>query len=274
MKIRQIRNATLNLEIGGVKILVDPWLAPKDTYMGFPGSYNDHLRQPTSPLVVPMDEIVDVDAVVLTHVHPDHWDTYAVDNLRSDVPIFAQHFGDREIVRDGRAMIIDDKGMWFDRIEGKTFSDVRVLTGNPEFNGVKMKKVPAQHGSDAAIQAAYDILGEVCGVVFSAPGEKTLYVAGDTVWNDYVEANITEFEPDIIVLNAGNAQFPTTGAIIMDPEDVVEVCTHAPNAVIIASHMEAVNHAATNRAQLREYLEGVGLADRVLIPADGETLTF
>ena len=66
MKIRQIRNATLRLDYAGTKFLIDPWLAPKDTYSGFTGTTNDHLRNPTSPLVVPMEEIVDVDAVLLT----------------------------------------------------------------------------------------------------------------------------------------------------------------------------------------------------------------
>ena len=42
MKIRQIRNATLVLEIGGTKLLVDPWLAPASDK--FPG--------PTAPLNV------------------------------------------------------------------------------------------------------------------------------------------------------------------------------------------------------------------------------
>lgn len=262
------------IEIGGVKFLMDPWLAPKGTYMGFPGSYNEHLRQPTAELVVPIDEIVDVDTVVVTHVHPDHWDRYAVENIPGDMPIFTQHFGDRAVVSEGRAQIIDDKGLWYDQVEGKTFTDVRILTGNPEFNGVKLHKVPGQHGSDEAVQSAYDLVLEVCGVVFSCAGEKTLYVAGDTVWNEYVEANIAEYPPDIIVVNACAAQFNTTGSIIMSPEDVAAVCRAAPNATVIATHMEAVNHATVTRAELRAYLDEAGLSDQVLIPDDGETVSF
>lgn len=267
MKIRQIRNATLVLDIGEARILVDPWLAP-DATTDFPG--------PTAPLIVPMDEIVNVDGVILTHLHPDHWDTAAVENLASELPIFTQHGADRDRVKAGEVLIVEPTGeVWFAVVEGKTFDNVQVLTGNPEFKGVKLKKVPGQHGSDFAVQAAYDILREVMGVVFSHPGEKTLYVAGDTNWNEYVEANIAEYRPDIIVVNAGNAKLPgIDDGIIMSPEDVVKVCEAAPDAVVIASHMEAVSHATTSRAQLREHLQSVGLADRVLIPADGETMTF
>ncbi|GAA1468981.1 MBL fold metallo-hydrolase [Microbacterium thalassium] len=267
MKIRQIRNATLVLEIGEAKILVDPWLEPNAT-TAFPG--------PTAPLTVPMNEIVNVDGVILTHLHPDHWDTTAVAELDSDIPIFTQHGADRDRVKAGEVLIVEATGeVWFAVVEGKTFNNVGVLTGNPEFKGVKLHKVPGQHGSDFAIQAAYDILREVMGVVLTSPGEKTLYIAGDTNWNEYVEANITEYQPDIIVVNAGNAKLPgIDDGIIMSPEDVVKVCEAAPDAVVIASHMDAVAHATTTRAELREYLEGVGLSHRVLIPADGETLTF
>lgn len=267
MKIRQIRNATLVLDIGEARILVDPWLTPNAT-TDFPG--------PTAPLIVPLDEIVNVDGVVLTHLHPDHWDTTAVEALPSDMPIFTQHGADRDRVKAGEVLIVESTGeVWFAVVEGKSFDNVQVLTGNPEFNGVKLHKVPGQHGSDFAVQAAYDILREVMGVVFMCSGEKTLYIAGDTNWNEYVEANITEYKPDIIVVNAGNAKLPgIDDGIIMSPEDVVKVCEAAPDAVVIASHMDAVAHATTSRVELRAYLEGVGLAHRVLIPADGETLTF
>jgi hypothetical protein len=120
---------------------------------------------------------------------------------------------------------------------------VRVLTGNPEFNGVKLRKVPGQHGSDTALQVAYEGLQEVCGIVFSHQDEKTLYLAGDTVWNDYVASNIACYRPEVIILNAGDAQVPGLGNIIMNAAEVVRVCEAAPAAMIVATHFEAVNHA-------------------------------
>lgn len=272
MKIRQIRNATLRFDYGDTKFLIDPWLAPKDTFPGFTGTTNDHLRNPTSPLVVPMEEIVDADAVILTHVHPDHWDRTAAENISAETPFFVQHFGDKALVAEAGSIVLDDQGIHIDKVEGKSFGDIRVLTGNPVFNGVKLKKVPGQHGSDEALQVAYDLLQEVTGIVFSHPSEKTVYLAGDTIWNEYVEANIAEYKPEVIIVNAGNAQIPGLGSIIMSPEDVAKVCEAAPDAVIIASHMEAVNHAMTTRAELRAYLVEHGLAQRVLVPEDGEAI--
>lgn len=273
MKIRQIRNATLVIEYGGVRFLVDPWLAAKDSMPAFPGCANDHLRQPTTPLPIPIEEIVDVDAVILTHVHSDHWDHTAAENIPSDMPIFVQHSTDKALVSQAGSIDLED-GPHVRHVEGKTFNDVRVLTGNPQFKGVKLKKVPGQHGSDEALEAAYDGLQEVCGVVFSHPAEKTLYLAGDTVWNEYVEANIRQYKPDAIIVNAGDAQVTGLGSIIMNNDDVCLVCAAAPSATIIASHLEAAHHALNTRAELRRHLIEAGLLDRVLIPADGETCTL
>ena len=37
MFIKQIRNATLRLDFGGVRFLIDPYLAEKDAYAGLTG---------------------------------------------------------------------------------------------------------------------------------------------------------------------------------------------------------------------------------------------
>jgi len=253
MKIRQIRNATLVIEYGGKRFLTDPWFAPKDSFPGFEGTPNSHLWNPTVDLPVPIAELTDVDAVILTHVHPDHWDDVAASALRKDIPFFVQHFGDREIVR------------------AAGFTDVQVLTGNPEFDGVKLIKTPGQHGSDDCVQAIYDLLGEVCGVVLKHAQEKTLYLAGDTVYNDFVAANLRTFEPGVVVMNCCDAQVTGLGSIIMNKEHVAEVYRAAPKAMLVASHMEAVNHATLTRAALREFLGTNHMLDRVLVPEDGET---
>lgn len=256
MKIRQIRNATLVIEYGGKRFLTDPWFGPKDDFPGFEGTPNSHIRNPTVDLPVPVNELTDVDAVILTHIHPDHWDAAAAAALPKDIPFFVQHFGDR------------------DAITAAGFTDVRVMTGNPEFEGVKLIKVPGQHGSDECLQNMYDALGEVIGVVLKHPSEKTLYLAGDTVFNDYVAGNLNTFRPDVVVLNCCDAQVSGLGSIIMSKEHVKEVYQTAPQATIVASHMEAVNHATLTRRELREFLSENRMVDRVLVPEDGETCSL
>jgi hypothetical protein len=60
----------------------------------------------------------------------------------------------------------------------------------------------------------------------------------------------------------------------MGKEDVASVYQAAPQAILIASHMEAVNHALLTRRELRDYLGKQGMATRVLVPEDGESIVL
>ncbi len=111
-------------------------------------------------------------------------------------------------------------------------------------------------------------------MVFSHPAEKTLYLAGDTVWNAQVEQALQRHQPEVVILNCGDAQVPGLGSIIMGKEDVAAVYQAAPQATLIASHMEAVNHALLSRHELRDYIGKQGMATRVLVPEDGESIVL
>lgn len=65
-----IRNATGKLTIKNTTFLIDPFLAPKDTYPGFEGTFNYQQRMPIVDLPLSMDNLLsNVTAVVVTHTH-------------------------------------------------------------------------------------------------------------------------------------------------------------------------------------------------------------
>ncbi|UTM59290.1 MBL fold metallo-hydrolase [Photobacterium sp. CCB-ST2H9] len=256
MKFTQVRNATLIIDFAGKKFLIDPMLAKKGTYPGFEGTPNNHLRNPLVDLPFSLETLLDVDAVIVTHTHPDHWDEVAKQVIPKDLLFFAQHEQD--------AAIIQQSG----------FTNIRVLSEHTDYDGITLSITGGQHGSDDVMAVIGERMGEVSGVVFSHPDEQTLYIAGDTVWNAHVHASISQFQPDVIVLNSGDAQVIGLGPIIMNKEDVRSVYEAAPNATIIASHMEAVNHAVLSRPMLRDYLTEFSMTDRTLVPEDGESYTF
>jgi L-ascorbate metabolism protein UlaG (beta-lactamase superfamily) len=256
MQLQQIRNATLVIDYAGKRLLIDPMLAEQGAYPGFPGTANSHLANPLVGLPVPLAELLDVDAVVVTHLHADHWDEAARRLVPRGLPLFAQNQA------DAAALSADG------------FADVRVLESETVFEGIVMRKTRGQHGSDAVMAVIGERMGEVCGIVFSHPAEPSLYLAGDTVWNRHVEDSLAMHRPDVVVLNCGDAQVPGLGAIIMDQHDLAKVARAAPAAAIVASHLEAVNHCVLSRAALRAFLDGEGLRERVLVPEDGESCVF
>lgn len=255
VKITQIRNATLHIIYGGVRFLVDPMLSDRHSWPGFEGTVNSEERNPLVHLPMTKEEIIDVDAVIVTHLHEDHWDEEARKVLPKALPIFAQNKADAETIR------------------GQGFSDVRVLSATSSFNGVQLIKTGGRHGTEAHYAAIGNILGEACGVVFKKAGAKTIYIAGDTIWQEDVAAALETHRPDVAILNTGYAMIVgIEGGIIMGTQDVLSVHKAAAEALLIGSHMEAVNHCTVSRADLRAFARANGFADKLRTPGDGETL--
>ena len=107
--------------------------------------------------------------------------------------------------------------------------------------------------------------------MFVCDGEKTVYVAGDTVYYDGVRSVISHFKPDVIIVNSCDAR-GKRGRLIMNAGDVKKTCDCKPDSIVIASHMDAVSHAHLSRDQLKKELACTHYAEQVLIPVDGERI--
>lgn len=82
-----IRNATGKLTIKNTTFLIDPFLAPKDTYPGFEGTFNYQQRMPMVDLPLSMDNLLsNVTAVVVTHTH------ILTIGMKRQLMLFQNHF--------------------------------------------------------------------------------------------------------------------------------------------------------------------------------------
>lgn len=260
VQLQQIRNATVKISYGETTFLIDPMLAEKGAYPGFENTYHSSLRNPLVDLPMSEQEVIaGVDAVIVTHTHLDHWDAAAQELLPKDIPLYAQNQADATLIRT------------------QGFTNVRVLSDKAEFGGVTLSKTGGQHGTDEmyVVAEVATALGDTMGVVFEAPGYKTMYLIGDTIWRNEVDQALNEYDPEIIVVNAGYAVMSDfEGSIIMGKEDVLRATQTAPEATIVATHMGAINHTALTREELRAYVQEKGIEERVKIPEDGATITF
>jgi L-ascorbate metabolism protein UlaG (beta-lactamase superfamily) len=248
MNIQLIRNATLWLEYGGETILVDPMFSEAGANPPIINTENDR-RNPLVPLPVPLETLLNPSLVIVTHTHLDHWDVPAMEKLSKQIPLICQP-------NDHASMT------------GRGFQHVNPVDKELRHNNLTLYRTEGRHGTGDIGRA----MGPVSGFALQAPGEPTLYLAGDTIYCEEVEAALDAYKPEITVVNAGGARFVTGDPITMTAADIAQVCGHSSHTQVIAVHLEAINHCLETRADLRSRLLKEDLMNRVSIPLDGEWL--
>jgi L-ascorbate metabolism protein UlaG (beta-lactamase superfamily) len=251
MHIRLIRHATIQINMGGRRFLLDPMLAAPGTLRSLTFGATAH-RNPLAPLPCPVAELLAPDAIIVTHTHFDHCDPEALRRLPKQIPVICQPTDQARLQQAG-------------------FTHVQPVGLAPlSWQNFQIVRARGAHGRGLLGLA----MGRVSGFVLQAPSEPVLYIAGDTIWCPAVQAALKASQPDIIVLNTGAAQFNLGAPITMTAADVVAVCQAAPAAQVIAVHLEAVNHCRLTRAALAAEVAHAGAAKQVRIPQDGELLAY
>lgn len=247
MKLQLLRNATLKLDYAGSTLLIDPDFAPKHSRPSFAGrSPNPMVDLPTS-----IEEILaGVELVIVSHLHADHFDKVAQETVPKHLPLICQP-GDAE------------------KIRSFGFSDVTELADEISWRGIHLTRHDGNHGTGDVLAK----MGPVIGISLEAENEPSIYWAGDTVLYPPVEATIAKTEPDIVVTHSCGAKWDDI-LIVMDAEQTAELCRMVPeNTRIIATHMEALDHATISRGALRAFADSQNITrHKLIIPNDGETL--
>jgi len=246
-----VRNATLLIEYGGKKILVDPMLSPKGAIESWAGIE----RNPTIELKMPVEDIIkDVDLVIVTHTHEDHFDKVASKALDKSVELMIQP-ADKDFFQKegfGSATVIDDSKIW---------------------NGVTIHRLDGEHGSGEVLE----MMGKTSGFVLMAKNQPTIYIVGDAIWTADIKKNIKKFKPDYIVVNSGGALikgFENT-PIIMNEAQTMTLIGESGKAKVIAVHMDALDHCRTTRSSLRKKADELKISkDKLIIPQDAELITL
>lgn len=250
MDIQLLRHATLLIKINEKVLLVDPMLSPAEAMPPIANSTNER-RNPLVPMVHPKDFLQHMDAVLLTHMHRDHFDDAAAKELSKEKLVFCQP--EDEV-----------------RLKELGFAQVIPIHDEYQWQGITLIRTRGQHGT-GEIGAK---MSPVSGYVLQAKDEPDLYIAGDTIYCPEVESALQQYHPQVTVVNAGAAQFSTGDPITMTAQDVATLCKYDHETMVVAVHMEAINHCLLSREGLHQYLKEEGFLERVLIPADGELLVF
>lgn len=256
MKITQLRNATLIVQFADVHLLVDPMLAARGQLPSLKFATRTRRRNPLVDL--PENAATHLEQVthcLITHCqkgHFDHLDRSAVRWLReratpvSCMPEDAGYL--RRLRLNVQVLATDEDGGFF---------------------GGSVTAIPCLHGEGFVGR----LMAHGSGYLMRIPGEPSLYLAGDTLLTEDVRHCLQQLQPEISVLPAGGAQFDIGGPIIMGLADILSAL-HLSRGVVIANHLEALDHCPVTRAELEAEATRLRLSERLRVPLDGETLEF
>lgn len=248
MEIQLIRNATMRLRYGSTLILTDPLLAPKLSMK----SYTGKSLNPLVDLPISVEKVLsDVELVLLSHTHSDHFDATAQQIIPRNMPIYCQP--------------TDMK-----RLGELAFTDIRPIQTELLHNDIRIVRAEGSHGQGDVLRE----MGTVSGFILSFPSEPTVYWVGDSVLYDAIYRTIDRYQPDVIITHSSGAIWGVNkDLIVMDSAQTIDVSKYAPISTVIAVHMEALDHGTVTRDELAKARENAGIPPtRLLVPKDGETL--
>lgn len=249
--IQLIRNATIKIQYGELTLLIDPMLGDKGSFESYGGIQSN----PIIDLPMSVDDVLkEIDLVLVTHLHKDHFDDKAREVVPKDLPIICQS-GDKT------------------NIEESKFTQIQELETPTEIKGIRITRTGGNHGRGPIEKH----MGNVSGFILEQKDHPTIYIMGDCILNDTTKKAIDQFQPDVIVTNSGGAFIPgfEQDLILLNEKETLEVANYASTSKIVSVHLEALDHCTVSRASLkRSVLLSKMNPERFLIPVDGEILTL
>jgi L-ascorbate metabolism protein UlaG (beta-lactamase superfamily) len=187
-----VGNATTLISAGGVTLLTDPNFLHRGqhAYLGY-GLLSKRRREPA----LDIDGLPTVDAIVLSHMHGDHWDRVAQGGLDKGLPVVTTPHAAKRLVRRGFGNAVALQ-TWQTHTIAK--DDVTVVATS----------LPGRHAPTPIDRMLPPVMGTM--LEFTAVGAtRRLYISGDTLLVDELRQIPVRFASiDVGVLHLGGTRLP------------------------------------------------------------------
>ncbi len=236
-----IGNATVLLRIGSFTLLTDPNFIRKGqrAYLGR-GLWTRRLKDPA----ITVDQVPTLDAVVLSHLHGDHWDRVARAGLDKKPPLVTTKHAARRLKLQG----FKTHGL-------ATWKHHALTKGNEELRVVSL---PGVHARGALGKVLPPVMGSLLEHQIKGETRLRVYLSGDTLTGDHLDAVHERFpDIDMAVMHLGGTRV-LASTVTMDAPQGVDFLRRVQPRAAIPVHYDDYK---VMRSPLSAFLESARRAD-------------
>lgn len=252
-----IGTATTVITLGSFTILTDPNFLHRGqrAYLGW-GLSSPRL---TDPAIGP-DQLPDLDVVLLSHLHGDHFDRVSRKHLDRATPVVSTPHAVRRLDRWG-----------FATHALHTWEEHTIRKGTEE---LRVTSLPAVHARGLLGRMLPPVMGSMVEHVVDGAVARRVYISGDTLTGPHVD-EIRERHPDIdaAVVHLGGTRvlFRT---VTMDGPMGADFVERVRPSVVVPVHHEDYRVFRSPLSDFMTQAQARGLAADVRAPAGGEVVSL
>lgn len=199
-----IGTATTLLRLGGFTVLTDPNFLRKGqrAYLG-KGLWSRRLTEPA----MQVGDVPTLDAVVLSHLHGDHWDRVARRGLDRGQPLVTTKHAARRLKLHG----FQTRGLdtWSDHVVSRADEQLRIVS------------LPAVHARGALRKVLPPVMGSMLEHQVAGQTRLRVYLSGDTLTGDHLDAVHERFpDIDVAVMHLGGTRVLASTVTMDAPQGV------------------------------------------------------
>ncbi|MGY1615668.1 MBL fold metallo-hydrolase [Geodermatophilus sp. SYSU D00691] len=240
LSLTHVGGPTLLVEYGGWRLLTDPTFDRPGRRYSF--GWGSSSRKVTGP-ALPPEELLPVDAVLLTHDHhADNLDDAGRALLPSVPVVVTTAPGAARLGGGARGL----------RPWASTTLEVE---GRPP---LEVTATPARHGPPLSRPVVGDVVGFALRLDDGNGDDGVLWISGDTVLFDGLRQVADRLRVDTAVVHLGRVRFPVTGPLrySMTGREAVEVCRLTGARTVVPVHYEGWSHFTQGRHGVQRDLAG------------------
>jgi L-ascorbate metabolism protein UlaG (beta-lactamase superfamily) len=249
-----IGNATTLISGGGVTLLTDPNFLHRGqhAYLGY-GLVSKRLREPA----IDIDALPPLEAVVLSHMHGDHWDRRATTELDHELPVLTTPHAAKRLGHRGFGSAF---GL-------ATWQTHKMVKGDTV---VTLTALPGRHAPAPLHRMLPPVMGSM--LEFASGGQtRRLYISGDTLLVEELNEIPVRFEAiDVGVLHLGGTRLPAGRhlpfglTVTMDGRQGADAVEALNLPRMIPVHFDDYGVFASPLSDFVDEMKRRGLADRII----------